>query len=64
LAGKTHPILNFKSSDNPIDHRIRQEPPGGGGVKIAYSDIDGILRGKYISTEKFLSGIDSGTAFC
>jgi len=33
-------------------------------VKIAYSDIDGILRGKYISTEKLLSGIDSGTAFC
>src|SRR5882672_9928678 len=36
----------------------------GGRVKIAYSDIDGILRGKYIATEKFLSGIDGGTAFC
>ncbi len=35
-----------------------------GKVKIAYSDIDGILRGKYISTDKFLSLIDKGTTFC
>src|ERR1700755_1580685 len=35
-----------------------------GKVKIAYVDIDGILRGKYISTEKFLSSIEGGTAFC
>ena len=41
---------------------VKNHPAGK--VKIAYSDIDGILRGKYISTEKFLSGIDSGTAFC
>lgn len=33
-------------------------------VKIAYSDIDGILRGKYISSEKFLSIADGGTTFC
>ncbi|HWA35676.1 MAG TPA: hypothetical protein VG737_16150 [Cyclobacteriaceae bacterium] len=36
-----------------------------GKVKIAYSDIDGILRGKYISKEKFISAIDGGgTTFC
>ena len=35
-----------------------------GKVKIAFTDIDGILRGKYISTEKFLSVIESGTSFC
>ncbi len=35
-----------------------------GRVKIALADIDGILRGKYISTEKFLSVVDSGTGFC
>jgi glutamine synthetase len=33
-------------------------------VKIAITDIDGVLRGKYISTEKFLSVIESGTGFC
>ncbi len=35
-----------------------------GKVKIAITDIDGILRGKYISTEKFLSIADSDTSFC
>ncbi len=35
-----------------------------GKVKIAYADMDGILRGKYISTEKFLSAAEGGTAFC
>src|SRR5436190_162396 len=35
-----------------------------GKVKIAYVDIDGILRGKYISVEKFLSAVEGGTAFC
>ncbi|HEV7620997.1 MAG TPA: glutamine synthetase, partial [Flavisolibacter sp.] len=35
-----------------------------GKVKIAYSDIDGILRGKYIAREKFLSCIESNTGFC
>ena len=35
-----------------------------GKVKIAITDIDGILRGKYISTEKFLSIADAETGFC
>ena len=35
-----------------------------GKVKIAITDIDGILRGKYISIEKFLSVVDSDTSFC
>lgn len=35
-----------------------------GKVKIAYTDIDGVLRGKYISTDKFLSAIEGGTAVC
>lgn len=35
-----------------------------GKVKIAVCDIDGVLRGKYISTEKFLSVVSSGLGFC
>jgi glutamine synthetase len=35
-----------------------------GKVKIAIADIDGILRGKYISSEKFLSIVESGSGFC
>jgi glutamine synthetase len=41
---------------------IKEHPAGK--VKIAFGDIDGILRGKYISTEKLLSVCDSTTGFC
>lgn len=33
-------------------------------VKVGGFDIDGILRGKYISLEKFWSGIEGGIGFC
>jgi len=35
-----------------------------GKVKVAVSDIDGILRGKYIHRDKFFSAVDSGFGFC
>jgi glutamine synthetase len=33
-------------------------------VKVAFTDIDGILRGKYMSREKFLSALENGFGFC
>jgi len=33
-------------------------------VKVGVFDIDGILRGKYISKDKFLSALDNGFGFC
>jgi len=33
-------------------------------VKVGVIDIDGILRGKYISRAKFLSALESGFGFC
>jgi len=33
-------------------------------VKVAISDIDGILRGKYMDKAKFLSAVDGGFGFC
>jgi glutamine synthetase len=33
-------------------------------VKVAVSDIDGVLRGKYLHKEKFLSAASSGFGFC
>ena len=33
-------------------------------IKLAASDIDGVLRGKYIRKEKFLSSLRSGFGFC
>jgi glutamine synthetase len=41
---------------------VKDHPSGK--VKIAIADIDGILRGKYISTEKFLSVLENGLGFC
>ena len=33
-------------------------------IKVGVIDIDGIMRGKYMSREKFLSSLDSGFGFC
>ena len=41
---------------------VKDHPSGK--VKIAVADIDGILRGKYISTSKFLSVVENGIGFC
>ncbi len=49
-------------STNDILQYVKEHPSGK--VKIAFTDIDGVLRGKYISTEKFLSITDSNTGFC
>ncbi|HET7897539.1 MAG TPA: glutamine synthetase, partial [Flavisolibacter sp.] len=47
---------------NEILQRVKDHPAGK--VKIAFADIDGILRGKYVSTEKFLSVCHNSTGFC
>ncbi|PSL43924.1 glutamine synthetase [Chitinophaga niastensis] len=41
---------------------IEQHPSGK--VKVAVADIDGVLRGKYIATDKFLSVLAGGFGFC
>lgn len=41
---------------------VKDHPSGR--VKIAFADIDGVLRGKYVSAEKFLSAIENGIGFC
>lgn len=47
---------------NGIMEYVKAHPAGK--VKIAFADIDGVLRGKYISTEKFLAIAKNGTSFC
>src|SRR5256885_13358094 len=52
-AGKaTHPALEAVRAS------------GSGKVKVACSDIDGVLRGKYLHLDKFLGAVDSGFGFC
>ncbi len=41
---------------------VRKSP--GTRVKVAVTDIDGILRGKYIHKDKFASAAESGFGFC
>ena len=49
-------------STKDILQYVKQHPAQK--VKIAFADIDGVLRGKYISTDKFLAAIEKGTSFC
>jgi glutamine synthetase len=52
-----------KGTSNPaVVEAIRKS--GATKVKVAVSDIDGILRGKYIHRDKFFSAVDSGFGFC
>jgi glutamine synthetase len=41
---------------------VRNAP--GQRVKVAVSDIDGVLRGKYLHKEKFFSAVEGGFGFC
>jgi len=47
---------------NEIIDFVKTHPSGK--VKIAFADMDGVLRGKYISVEKMLSAVENGTSFC
>ena len=40
------------------------EQRGLSHIKVGLLDIDGIMRGKYMSREKFFSSLDHGFAFC
>ena len=42
--------------------KVKKYP--GAKVKLAITDIDGVLRGKVIAKEKFLSILKNGFGFC
>ncbi|MEP7314845.1 MAG: glutamine synthetase [Pseudomonadota bacterium] len=46
------------------DARAIVEASNASHVKVGVFDIDGILRGKYMSRAKFLSSLDGGYGFC
>jgi glutamine synthetase len=50
------------AKENPVLRDLRQS--GLERVKVAITDVDGILRGKYLQTAKFLSAAESGFGFC
>jgi glutamine synthetase len=49
-------------SEKEILHYVNNH--SSGRVKIAVTDIDGVLRGKYISAEKFISAYENGLGVC
>ena len=55
-------MKNNKSSSQKIIDLVCSAPAMR--VKVAVTDIDGVLRGKYIHKDKFLSAVDSGFGFC
>lgn len=57
VADATQPL----SAAEVLDE-IRRSPAQK--VKLAIVDVDGILRGKYVHKDKFLSAADSGFGFC
>ncbi|MBR58958.1 MAG: glutamine synthetase [Myxococcales bacterium] len=53
--------LNVKTAD---DARELIEQRNLSHVKLGIFDADGVLRGKYVSRDKFLSALDNGFGFC
>ena len=51
-----------RASTRRIVEEVRRSPATR--VKVAVSDTDGVLRGKYLHKEKFLSAVESGFGFC
>jgi glutamine synthetase len=51
-----------KSPAELVLERVKKS--GKNKVKLAITDIDGVLRGKYVHLDKFASGLDSGLGFC
>jgi glutamine synthetase len=48
----------------PQDARSIVEDRRLGSVKVGVFDVDGVMRGKYVSRDKFLSALDEGLGLC
>jgi len=51
-----------KAPKNNVLEELRKDK--GNKVKVAITDIDGVLRGKYLHKDKFFGAADSGFGFC
>jgi glutamine synthetase len=55
-------MAKASSDAKSVAERIKKA--GASKVKVAVTDIDGVLRGKYIDPGKFESALESGLGFC
>ena len=56
--------METRSVKNCADAKALVEQRNLSHVKVGAFDMDGILRGKYMSREKFLSALDKNFGFC
>jgi glutamine synthetase len=52
----------MKLTKEQIVNEVKNSP--NPKVKVAITDIDGVLRGKYLHKDKFLSAVEGGFGFC
>src|SRR5882672_4236787 len=57
-------VMESRKVKTATDARRIVEARGIESVKVGVFDVDGILRGKYMSKEKFFSALESGYGFC
>jgi glutamine synthetase len=55
-------MRNTRNDEKALLTRLRQSPIQR--VKVAVTDMDGILRGKYLHKDKFLAAAEKGFGFC
>ena len=58
MAGKQHKNMAAHDAVAEIERSDATK------VKVAITDLDGILRGKYLHRDKFLSASKNGFGFC
>ena len=59
--------MGQKKNDRAPDPRAALTALGAGDatkIKVAVTDIDGVLRGKYLHPDKFASAVEGGFGFC
>ena len=57
-------MMEARDVKNTKQARQIVEQRGLSHVKVGVFDIDGVMRGKYMSREKFFSALDNGFGFC
>jgi glutamine synthetase len=65
--GQLEPLLSEELPfrfQNAAEARAYLETHAVPAIKLGVTDMDGILRGKYVAREKFLSALEKGLGFC
>lgn len=57
-------MLDPRAVQNVTDAKAIIEERKLSHIKVGLFDVDGVMRGKYMSKEKFFSSLDNGFAFC